>query len=90
MAGSLASGLHGIEKRCKLGAATANAYEAKSAPELPRDLAEATLLFRSSARAREYFGEEFVHHYAATREWEVRQFRKAVTDWELERYFEII
>jgi len=90
IAGSLASGLHGIEKRCKLGAATANAYEAKSAPELPRDLAEATSLFRSSARAREYFGDEFVDHYAATREWEARQFRKAVTDWELERYFEII
>ena len=29
-------------------------------------------------------------HFAATREWEERQFRKSVTDWELERYFEII
>ena len=32
----------------------------------------------------------FVDHYAATREWEEREFRKAITDWELERYFEII
>ena len=26
----------------------------------------------------------------ATREWEEREFRKAITDWELARYFEII
>ena len=31
-----------------------------------------------------------VRHYSATRDWEARQFRRAVTDWELERYFEII
>ena len=33
---------------------------------------------------------EFVEHYAASREWEDREFRRAVTDWELARYFEII
>ncbi len=26
----------------------------------------------------------------ATREWEEREFRKHITDWEMERYFEII
>jgi glutamine synthetase len=40
--------------------------------------------------AREYLGEAFVEHYLATREWEVRQAQKAVTDWELARYFEVI
>ena len=35
-------------------------------------------------------GDAFVEHYAATREWEEREFRKAITDWELARYFEII
>jgi glutamine synthetase len=40
--------------------------------------------------ARECFGDAFVDHFAATREWEEREFRKAVTSWELERYFEII
>jgi len=90
VAAALASGLHGVEKKLKLGPPTANAYEAREAPPLPRDLSEAAALFRSSKLAREYFGDEFVDHYAATREWEVRQFRNAVTDWELERYFEII
>ena len=40
--------------------------------------------------ARKWFGDDFVDHYAATREWEVRQYEKAVTDWELARYFESI
>jgi glutamine synthetase len=31
-----------------------------------------------------------VEHYASTREWEVRQYEKAVTDWELARYFESV
>ena len=34
--------------------------------------------------------QEFIEHFAATREWEWRQFSKVVTDWELKRYLEII
>jgi glutamine synthetase len=89
LAASLASGLYGIENSVELPAPTGNAYEAK-APALPRSLEEGTELFRSSKIARQIFGDEFVDHYAATRDWETRQFRRAVTDWELERYFEII
>ena len=43
-----------------------------------------------SKAGRALFGDAFVEHYAATREWEEREFRKAITDWEMERYFEII
>ena len=43
-----------------------------------------------SQPAREVFGDQFVDHYAQTRIWEEREFHKAVTDWELARYFEII
>ena len=57
---------------------------------MPKNLADAVKLFRASEMARKWFGDEFVDHYAATREWEVRQFEKAVTDWELVRYFESI
>jgi len=67
-----------------------NAYEARAAPRLPRSLAEATARLRESAAAREILGPEFVEHYARTREWEWRQWERAVTTWELERYFEII
>lgn len=36
------------------------------------------------------FGEKFVQHFIATREWEYGQYQKQVSDWELHRYFEII
>ncbi len=90
MAASLAAGLEGIERRIGLSPPTVNAYEAANAPALPRNLADATRQFRSSEAARRWFGDQFVEHYAATREWEVRQSEKAVTDWELARYFESI
>jgi glutamine synthetase len=89
MAASLAAGLDGIERKLELPSPTVNAYSG-DAPPLPRNLAEATRLFRASGLAREWLGDPFVDHYAATREWEVRQFEKAVTDWELARYFESV
>jgi glutamine synthetase len=90
IAASLASGLYGIEHELELpGPVTANAYEAK-APRLPRWLEEATAALKQSHIAKELMGEEFVDHFVRTREWEVRQYQEAVTDWELERYFEII
>ncbi len=90
MAAALASGLYGIENNLTLAAAVAaNAYEHAACP-LPKSLAEATARLKESAVAREYFGGEFVEHFVATREWEVRKFGEAVTDWERERYLEII
>ncbi|HTT61386.1 MAG TPA: glutamine synthetase family protein [Bryobacteraceae bacterium] len=89
MAASLAAGLDGIERKLDLPPQTVNAYSGDAQP-LPRSLAEATRLFRHSRIAREWLGEEFTDHYAATREWEVRQYEKAVTDWELARYFESV
>jgi glutamine synthetase len=89
LAASLASGLFGIENNLELPAPVGNAYESQ-ASALPRSLEESTELFRSSKTARQILGDEFVDHYSATRDWESRQFRRAVTDWELERYFEII
>ena len=91
MAASLAAGLEGIERGIEPKAATTNAYAASSdCAALPCDLAAATAALRASAMARDWFGDDFVEHYAATREWEVRQYQRAVTDWELARYFESI
>ena len=90
MAASLAAGLDGIQHKRELPPATVNAYAGTDAAPLPRNLAAATKLLRESSVARSWLGDEFVDHYAATRDWEVRQFEKAVTDWELARYFESI
>ena len=89
IAASLAAGLDGIEHAAPLPAATVNAYTGE-APPLPHSLSEATAQFRQSQLARRWLGDDFVDHYAGTREWESRQFEKAVTDWELARYFESI
>jgi glutamine synthetase len=90
MAASLASGLEGIQRRLEPPPAVANAYEKSNDAPLPRTLSDAVALFKESAIARKWFGDEFVDHYAATREWEVRLYNKAVSDWELARYFESI
>jgi len=57
---------------------------------LPRNLSEAASRMGDSKIARELFGDVFVDHFVATRVWEWRQFQAAVTDWERQRYFEII
>jgi glutamine synthetase len=92
MAGCLASGLYGIKNKLKLKtpATIGNAYNDKRNGTLPKNLWEATQAMKQSAIAKELFGEAFVDHFTATREWEWRQFSKVVTDWELKRYLEII
>jgi len=57
---------------------------------LPRTLWDAAQKLKSSKAGRDLFGDAFVDHYAASREWEEREFRRTITDWEMKRYFEII
>ena len=92
MAACLASGLYGIRKKMKLEipATKGSGYADKSNGILPKNLWEATTAMQNSPIAKELFGDKFVEHFTATREWEWRQYSKAVTDWELKRYFEII
>ncbi len=93
LAAVLASGLHGIENRIEpIEQVRGNAYEQQSSDKLalPRSLFDAAQRLKGSQAAHKLFGSEFVEHYAASREWEEREFRKHITDWELERYFEII
>ena len=93
LAGAIASGLHGIKSEIEPTAPIAgNAYEAELPRELslPRSLSDAASLFSQSNIARDWFGDAFVDHFAATRDWEVRNFRRHVSDWELARYFELI
>ena len=92
IAAAIAAGLYGIENKLELTEpmVQGSGYLARDAKPLPRSLDEATEIFQRSAVARELFGDKFVDHYAATRRWEWRESQKAITDWELKRYFEII
>ncbi len=93
LSAAIGSGLWGIENKIEpTKPVEGNAYD-KKFPEkmsLPQTLMEAAERLRKSKAAEELFGADFIDHYATTREWEEREFRKAVTDWELARYFEII
>jgi glutamine synthetase len=91
MATCLAAGLHGIENAIEPPAPLGgDATFAAEVDPLPRTLDEATDALAKSETARTILGEEFVDHYVRTRDWEVRQSRIAVTDWELRRYFEAV
>ncbi|PJB72957.1 MAG: glutamine synthetase [Alphaproteobacteria bacterium CG_4_9_14_3_um_filter_47_13] len=93
LSAAIGSGLWGIENKIEpTEPMTGNAYEKKSPENLsfPATLYEAAGRLRKSEAANELFGKEFVNHYAQSREWEEREFRKAITDWEMARYFEII
>jgi glutamine synthetase len=93
IAAALGSGLWGIENRIEPDAPIeGNAYALAHGPAraLPRTLFEAADRLSASKAARALFGDAFVDHYAMSRHWEEREFRRAITDWELARYFEII
>ncbi len=93
LAAAIGSGLWGVEHRIEPDPpVVGNAYAVQHPAEraLPRSLGEAAARLQASEAAKALFGEDFVEHYAATRDWEEREFRKAITDWELQRYFEII
>ncbi len=92
IAAALGSGLLGIEKKLELTSApvVGSGYRDEKAPRLPKNLNEAAERLHESKGARELFGDAFVEHFANTRMWEWRQFQTAVTDWETQRYFEII
>lgn len=92
MAAALASGLYGIRQKLKLTqpATQGNGYRDYSNGVLPANLNDATQMMKKSEVAKTILGEKFVDHFTKTREWEWRQSLKAVTDWELRRYFEII
>ena len=93
VAACVGAGLWGIEQGLSLDTpeTIGNGYaSAAGVDRLPRTLQEATARLAGSSAARDLFGDGFVDHYVATREWEWRQSTEAVTDWELARYFEII
>lgn len=90
-AAALASGLYGIKNKLKLNPMTeGNGYRDLKNGVLPKNLWDATQGMRKSEVAVQLFGESFVKHFSATREWEWKQHAKSVTDWEFKRYFEIV
>jgi len=92
VAAAIGAGMMGIKENLQLTEPmiTGNGYRSDIGVRLSSNLSEAAEIFHQSQAARTMFGDEFVDHYTNTRRWEWREYQKAVTDWELRRYFEII
>ena len=93
LAAAVGSGLWGIKNKIEPTSAIAgNAYDVDMGREysFPKTLDQAADRLKNSKIAREIFGDVFVDHYSYTREHEASEQLKAITDWQLNRYFEII
>ncbi len=91
----IGAGLQGVKEGLKiLEPIKGNAYDVQDdlpqELQLPSSLKDSIKNLAKSTVAPEIFGEKFVQHFVKTREWEVSEYEKAITDWQLERYFEII
>jgi glutamine synthetase len=88
VAGMIAAGLDGIQKKLPLEPAfVGNAY-ASDSEFVPHTMEMAQKLWSESAFVKEAFGEEVQKHYTNMAQVEIEAYGKAVTDWELVRNFE--
>lgn len=89
IAALLAAGLKGIEEKLPLPEAFAgDAYSDDEDHHIPRTLQEARKSLMQSAMLREAMGDEVIDHYAHAAEWEIEEFNRVVTDYEIARGFE--
>ena len=88
VAGMIAAGIDGIEKKLKLEPVfTGNAYESDS-PRVPSNMTQALTLWSESKWITETFGKDVQDHYTNMAQVELAAFGKAITDWERVRNFE--
>lgn len=91
VAALIASIRDGIAKGTDAGPARmGDAYQQDVQVKFPSTLADAAEVFAASTFAKDAFTEGVVEQYAITALWESRRFQEAVTDWELDRYYENI
>ena len=90
-AASIASGMHGIKNKIKCDKPfDGNIYDANELNTVPSTMNESINLFKNSTFANDVFGEDIIEHYARFYELELNAYNEAVTDWERNRYFEMI
>ena len=88
MAAQLAAGIKGIEEKMALAPPTiGDAYQGDSGL-IPQNLRDAMGTLKGSKMLREAFGDDVVDHYTRAAEWELEEFERVVTDWEIARGLE--
>ncbi len=87
----VAAGLDGIERSLDPGPPfKGNAYQAPDLPHAPASLGDALKVFEASPFAVAAFGQDVVDHYVAHARGEWTGYLRAVTDWEIQRAFELV
>lgn len=92
-AAGLAAGLYGVEHALEPAAeieADAYVLGPDQAPPLPLTLGDALDRLEQSDRARELLGREFIDYYVVYKRAELEAANAAVTDWEVQRYLEML
>jgi len=90
LAGVLASVRLGIAGRIDPGDPVVGDPYAEEATGIPQSLGEGVAALRESATVRDTFGADVVEHYAAVLGHDWRVFLDSVSDWDRERYFDLI
>jgi len=88
LAAQLAAGIRGIEEALTLDPPTVgDAYEGDTG-FIPQNLRDAAAALKDSAMLRAALGDDVVDHYVRAATWELEEFDRVVTDYEIARGFE--
>jgi len=88
IAAQIAAGIAGIEEGLELQPpAQGDVYKGKTG-SIPQTLRDARDKLTRSKMLREAMGDFVIDHYARCAEWEIEEFNRVVTDWEVARGFE--
>ncbi len=88
MAAQLAAGIKGIEDHLELDPPTVGDAYTGDTGMIPQTLRDSMATLKDSAMLRAAFGDDVVDHYTRAAEWELEEFDRVVTDWEIARGFE--
>ncbi len=85
----IAAGIAGLNSKSELPPEySGDAYAAADATNIPNNLRDAAKALSTSAMLREAFGDDVVNHYVRAAQWELEEFNRIVTDYEIKRGFE--
>lgn len=89
MSALLAAGVDGIERKLELEEPyTGDAYKGRKLRHIPNNLRDAMAATNKSKMLRAAFGDEVIDHYLRAADWELSEYNRCVTDWEVARGFE--
>lgn len=85
----IAAGIAGIDNKMEPPAIfTGDAYAAGEADNIPNTLLDSASALNRSTMLREAMGDDVIDHYHRAATWEIEEFNKVVTDYEIRRGFE--